>query len=386
MRAIANKKAGNDRPKAVTFQRVVSAPLHTGPRPAGEYGLRGGSVPIYRTATTRASEQPHAVYRRRPRLLTFTLLIVFVLAVGFVALSRVVIGLEGGTAAVEGPLFGPSMDEVIDGPFEAEAAPAVAIFKPVGRGMPGAPAVSAGTYILVDLDTGETLAELDSHARRPVASLTKIATAMTALRLAGARETVPISVEAARAAPNRMGILPGEVLTVEELLYGLLLDSGNDAAAALAEGLGGEQAFVEAMNELAVESGLADTHFSNPAGFDGPENYSSAYDMAALARRLIEEEPLLALIVGSPSHIIESNSEHGWFGPTNLNRLLTEYPGALGVKTGRTGGAGYTLIAAADRDGRRLLVVVLGSEHHFDDATILLDFGFSTARLTQAGQ
>jgi D-alanyl-D-alanine carboxypeptidase (penicillin-binding protein 5/6) len=186
-----------------------------------------------------------------------------------------------------------------------------------------------------------------------------------------------VSIDAARAEPNRMGIIPGETLTVEELLYGLLLDSGNDAAAALAESLGGEEHFVAAMNELATELGLADTHFANPAGFDGPDNYSSAYDMAVLGRRLVIDQPLLAQIVATPSHVIESNPGHGWFGPTNLNRLLTEYPGAFGVKTGRTRAAGYTLIAAAQRDGRRLLVVVLGSEHHFDDAAILLDFGFS---------
>ncbi len=355
----------------------MSAPLHTEPRPAGEYSLRGGSVPVYRTSTTRVAKKMPAGYRRRPRLVIFTLVMVVLVAAFSVALGRVVIGSEDRPNNAAMSVFSPTIDELMDGPLAPASPAAEAAFIPIRANAPVPPPVSASAYILVDLDSGATLAARDAQARLPVASLTKIATAMTALRLSGAREPVTVSIDAARAEPNRMGILPGETLTVEELLYGLLLDSGNDAAAALAEGLGGEEKFVTAMNELATEFGLADTHFTNAAGFDGPDNYSSAYDMAALARRLIMDEPLLALIVATPSQVIESNSEHGWFGPTNLNRLLTEYPGAFGVKTGRTGEAGYTLIAAAQRDGRRLLVVVLGSEHHFDDAAILLDFGFS---------
>ena len=96
--------------------------------------------------------------------------------------------------------------------------------------------------------------------------------------------------------------------------------------------------------------------------------------------RLVEQT-----VVATTDQIIESNPEHGWFGPTNLNRLLTEYPGAFGVKTGRTGEAGYALIGGAERDGSRLLVVVLGSDNHFDDAEILLDFGFSIVQSIAAG-
>ena len=386
MRAIAKIKAGVGRPQSVTFQRVVTAPLRVGPRPAGEYGLRAGATPVYRTASTRAPRKRAADRRRRPRLLTFTLVAVVVIATFTAVFGRAVIDFGDRPDPAAFVVLGPSIDELIDGPFVPDAPVAADVFKPVRPGTPVAPPVSAEAYLLVDLDTGATLAKLSSRARFPVASLTKIATAMTALRLAGARQPVTVSIEAARAVPNRMGILPGEVLKVEELLYGLLLDSGNDAAAALAEGLGGEQKFVAEMNELAVEFGLVDTHFTNPAGFDGPGSYSSAYDMAVLARRLIIDEPLLARIVGTPSLIIESNPEHGWFGPTNLNQLLTEYPGAFGVKTGRTGAAGYTLIAAAQREGRRLLVVVLGSDQHFDDAAILLDFGFSVAGPMAAGR
>ena len=387
MRAIANSEDGRGHSRKVTFQRVVSVPMRAGPRPVREYSVRGELAPVYRTANTRIPEPSPAVRRRPPRLLTFTLIVavVVVLVALSTALGRVVAGPEGRLDTQNPAVYGPSIEELIDGPFIQMAPVFERVFKPVRAGVPAPPPVSAAAYILVDLDTGATLAGLEVRRRLSVASLTKIATAMTALRLSDARQLITVSIDAARAEPNRMGILPGEILTVEELLYGLLLDSGNDAAAALAQRLGGEEEFVAAMNELAVESGLTDTHFTNPAGFDGPDNYSSAYDMAVLARRLILEEPLLARIVATADKIIESNHEHGWFGPTNLNRLLTEYPGAFGVKTGRTGGAGYTLIGGAERDGSRLLVVVLGSDNHFDDAEVLLDFGFSIVQTIAAG-
>jgi serine-type D-Ala-D-Ala carboxypeptidase (penicillin-binding protein 5/6) len=334
-------------------------------------------MPVYHTAGTRGAGRRPLIHRGRPRLLAITSLVVLI-ATAF--LLTVNFTLARPATAAPGPLVpthGPFIDDLLAGPLPV-AGGSYDAFRPRGYGLAAAPAVSATAYILVDLDSGATLAALDPHARVAVASLTKIVTAMTALRLAGAGDALTVGVEAARAPPNRMGILPGEVLSVEELLYGLLLDSGNDAAATLAANLGGEEAFVQAMNALAAEIGLIDTRFSNPAGFDDQGSHSTAYDMAVLARRLLDTEPLLARIVGTERQIIESSPAHGWFGPTNLNRLLSEYPGALGVKTGRTDSAGYTLIAAAERHGRRLLVVVLGSEHHFDDAEILLDFGFGT--------
>ncbi len=337
-------------------------------------------MPVYHTAGTRGSGRRPAIYRGRPRLLVFTALVVLI-AVAFLATINFTLA-QPATATTTGPAptHGPFLEDLLAGPFPANAiAGTYDAFRPRGYGLVPAPAVGATAYILVDLDSGETLASLDPHARVAVASLTKIVTAMTALRLAGAGELMTVGLEAARAPPNRMGILPGEVLTVQDLLYGLLLDSGNDAAATLAANLGGESAFVAAMNALAGEIGLIDSRFTNPAGFDDAGSHSTAYDMAVLARRLLDTEPLLARIVATERQIIESSPAHGWFGPTNLNRLLTDYPGALGVKTGRTDSAGYTLIAAAERDGRRLLVVVLGSEHHFDDAEILLDFGFGVA-------
>ncbi|MDP6509582.1 MAG: D-alanyl-D-alanine carboxypeptidase family protein [Chloroflexota bacterium] len=336
-------------------------------------------MPVYHTAGTRGAGRRPPIYRGRLRLLAIISLVVLIATVFLLTVNFTLA--QPATAAPDRPVptHGPFIDDLLAGPLPASIASTYDAFRPRGYGLATAPAVSAGVYILVDLDSGETLASLDPHARVAVASLTKIVTAMTALRLASAGDQLIVGVEDALAPPNRMGILPGEVLTVEDLLYGLLLDSGNDAAATLAANLGGEEAFVQAMNTLAAEIGLINSRFTNPAGFDDAGSHSTAYDMAVLARRLLDTEPLLARIVGTERQIIESSPAHGWFGPTNLNRLLTDYPGALGVKTGRTDSAGYTLIAAAERDGRRLLVVVLGSEHHFDDAEILLDFGFAMA-------
>lgn len=355
-------------------------------RLGSERGLRTGTTPIYHTSGARGFSHRPAIYRGKPRLPAVASLVLLAFAALLAIVHFASARAETSPTTGSTPAYGPSVAEMIEGPIEKTiSGSGYDAFLPRRNNLPSPPAVTANAYILVDMDTGATLATMDAHDRLPVASLTKIATAMTALSLAPAGRPLNISVDAARAAPNRMGILPGETLTVEELLYGLLLDSGNDAAAALAENLGGEPVFVRAMNALAADLGLGDTNFTNPAGFDDPEGYSTAYDMAVLGRHLIVNQPLLARIVSTPRRIIESSPDHGWFGPTNLNRLLTEYPGALGIKTGRTDSAGYTLIAAAERDGRRLLVVVLASEHHFDDAEILLDFGFAIQEAAPAG-
>ena len=242
--------------------------------------------------------------------------------------------------------------------------------------LPPPPAVTADAYLLVDLDTGEILAQRDSERRVAIASLTKIATALAVLSLAPSDQIVEITPEAADMIPNRMGLWTGERLSVEQLLYGLLLDSGNDAAYALGDGVGGVDRLVARMNSIAGELGLRDTSFTNPAGFDDPDNYSTARDLFALTEFALDSQPLIREIVATRRKVIESSDQHGWYAPTNLNRLLTEYEGTFGVKPGWTGDAGYTLVAVAKRNGRTLFAVVLGAERHFDDASSLLDFGF----------
>jgi len=244
------------------------------------------------------------------------------------------------------------------------------------------PQVTARAAILVDMETSVILYAKNEHEQRAPASTTKIVTAIVALEHALPSQRIRVSERAASVEPNLMGLRAGEVLTLNELLYGLLLDSGNDAATAIAEGTLGYGEFVRAMNAKAAELGLKDTRFSNPTGYDEDvlPHYSSAYDLAVLAKYGLERVPGFRKYVATKQVELPSTETHGWFGPTNLNRLLWTYPGAFGVKPGWTPKAGYCLVAVAERDGRRLLVVVLGSTQHFTDAAALLDFGFAQAR------
>lgn len=378
MQALADIKARRNQSKQVLFQRVAAAPVNIAPEPAGGYRLRQEDAPVYRTANSRIGDKTQPIHQRDPRFITFSVLLMCFFAACFATFNTVFADVQDTPNTSTKGVFGPAISDLLNGPVAPIGKVIDTRFNGPTNTLPHTPILSARSYFVVDLDSNTVLAELDSHVRLPVASLVKIATAMTALHLADSQRPIPISVDAARTIPNRMGILPGDILTVEELLYGLLLDSGNDAAAALAEALGGTNEFVATMNMLALDLQMENTNFTNPAGFDEPENYSSAFDMALLTRHILNEEPLLRLIVGTKRHIIESTPDHGWFGPTNLNRLLSQYPGAFGVKTGKTGRAGYTLVATAERNGRTLLVVVLGSKTHFDDAVRLLDFGFST--------
>ena len=173
-----------------------------------------------------------------------------------------------------------------------------------------------------------------------------------------------------------MGISAGEKLTLRELLDGLLLDSGNDAAEAIATGLVDRASFIRFMNVKAAALHLKASHFTNPSGLDEPDHYSTAYDLAVVSATLLADYPDLRAIVGSKQISIYATPLHKAFNPINIDRLLWTYPGAIGLKPGYTGAAGYCLAAAATRNGRTIVVVVLGSTQHFTDAATLLDFGF----------
>ena len=247
---------------------------------------------------------------------------------------------------------------------------------------PGIPELDAQAAVLVDIDRREVLYVKNHHMSRPMASTVKIVTAIVALEHAPLSTIIEVDATAAAMEPNVMGLKAGERLTLEELLYGLMLDSGNDAAEAIARGVFGDRArFIRLMNDLVTKLGLQNTHFANPSGLDDPAQHSSAYDLAVLTTYALQN-PVFREIVGTRRKVIpasrEPGREHGWFGPTNLNRLIGTYPGAFGVKPGWTGDAGYTLVAGAERGGRSLLAVVLGSRNHFTDAELLLNYGFTT--------
>jgi D-alanyl-D-alanine carboxypeptidase (penicillin-binding protein 5/6) len=175
-----------------------------------------------------------------------------------------------------------------------------------------------------------------------------------------------------------MGLSAGEQLTVREILYGLFLDSGNDAAEALASGIVPRDRFIRQMNQKAKSIGLTASHFVNPSGLDAPGHGMSAHDLVHTAAYLDAYYPELAAIAATRSIAIAATATHKAFYPQNLNGLLFSYPGATGLKTGLTDNAGGCMLATATRDGRHLIAVVMNDTgRSAADAATLLDYGFS---------
>jgi serine-type D-Ala-D-Ala carboxypeptidase (penicillin-binding protein 5/6) len=245
--------------------------------------------------------------------------------------------------------------------------------------VPPVPTIKARSAILIDLDTGKTLFQIDAHGRRPPASLTKVVTALVALDLLRLDQTVSIraSINQLPWDSTRMGLRVGERLTVRELLLGLFLDSGNDAAIALSEAATLRPAFIGLMNAKATALGMTDTHFVNPIGLDDPDLYTSAADLSRAAIELRSRFPEVAAMAAVPALTLPATATHHAYRLYNLNELIRRYPGATGLKTGWTGRAGGCLIATASRDGRHIMAVLLGSPRVFDEAATLLDYGFA---------
>ena len=243
---------------------------------------------------------------------------------------------------------------------------------------PAPPEVTAGAWILYDDTFGHVLAENEPDERRAVASTTKIMTALVVIEKAEPDETVQITSQADLAGESEIGLVPGEPpWMVEDLVAALLLQSANDAAVALAQHVGGSVAgFAGLMNEKAAELGLGNTNFVNPHGLDHPDHYSSARDLLTLTLAAMDD-PRLARLVKARSANLPNTPDGDPRVAVNRNELLGAYPGAIGVKTGYTDNALLTLVAAAERDRRRLYAVVLGSADHFGDAAALLDYGFA---------
>ena len=267
------------------------------------------------------------------------------------------------------------------------AIPAHAVLVPLdplpprpGRLVSPAPDVTAQSWVLFDESADWLIASHEPDARRPLASTTKIMTALVATERSTFDEMVTVSEGAAEAGEAEIGLVAGEVVRLGDLISAILIRSANDAAAAIAEHVGGSiEGFAELMNEKAAEMGLTNSHFVNPHGLDSSEHYSSAADLLNLSRAILAD-PQLAAMVRSPSIDFPTAPDGTLRGGPSTNSLLDTYDGAIGVKTGFTLQASLVLAAAAERDGRRLIVVVMGSEGiggHFSDATALLDYGFS---------
>ncbi|MDA3935653.1 MAG: D-alanyl-D-alanine carboxypeptidase [Actinomycetota bacterium] len=238
------------------------------------------------------------------------------------------------------------------------------------------PDLSMPAGILVTSD-GRELWSRDSNERRAMASTTKIMTAIVVLESAELDEKVSVSAGAASTGESAAGIKAGDTLSVGELLEAMLVKSGNDAAVALAEHIaGGEEAFVEMMNAKTVDLDLQDTHFTNPHGLDDPDHYSTASDLATMARYAMRLDEF-ARVVGLAETTVSGGD--GARTLRNSNELVGGYPGATGIKTGWTNRAGYCLAASAERDEIDLMAIVLGTnsqDRRFIEARRLLDWGF----------
>ncbi|MBQ4549694.1 MAG: D-alanyl-D-alanine carboxypeptidase [Oscillospiraceae bacterium] len=244
-------------------------------------------------------------------------------------------------------------------------------------------ALSAEKAIVLDAATGRALYEKHADDRSLIASTTKIMTALIICQRCNVLDRVKIPAEAVGVEGSSMYLKEGEVLTVQELLYGLMLRSGNDAAEALAIYCGGTvEGFAELMNDKARELGLRDTHFVNPHGLDAPGHHSTARDLAVLSAYAMAD-PIFARTVGAKSVTV------GERVLTNHNKLLWQLPGCEGIKTGYTKAAGRILVSSASREGRRLICVTINAPDDWNDHKALLEDGFSryeVRRIVEAGE
>ena len=242
------------------------------------------------------------------------------------------------------------------------------------------PSLSAKSALLMEAESGAVVLEKNAHTRLPMASTTKIMTALVALELASPDTVISVDKRAIGTEGSSIYLCEGEKLTLEELLYALMLESANDAAVAIAIGVcGSEEAFVDAMNRRATAIGLSGTHFANPHGLDAEAHYTTAYELAIIARTALEN-PLLKAIVSTRKTTISHQDTDGVRLLVNHNKMLRQYDGCIGVKTGYTQKSGRCLVSAAERDGVVMIAVTIDSPDDWNDHTKLLDYGFANYR------
>lgn len=254
---------------------------------------------------------------------------------------------------------------------------------PVGRNLP-IPDFSARAVLVKDLATEATLYQKDSSVSLPIASTTKIMTALVASEYF--KQNSILTVDSSATIPgSRVGLRYGESLTFRSLLYGMLLNSGNDAAFAIAENYpGGVLSFVSAMNKKVLEMNLRNTHFDNPAGFDSSNHFSSAADLAKITEEALKNTTLSRIFATKETNIVSLNKKYT-HQLLNLNKLLSQVNGVLGVKTGTTEEAKENLVTLVERDGHRVLLVVLGSNDRFGETTRLIDWVYTNFTWFETG-
>ncbi len=238
------------------------------------------------------------------------------------------------------------------------------------------PQFGATAALAIDIDSAVILYDKNIHQRLYPASTTKMMTALVAL------ENLPldqvVTVPKINISPHTINLRPSEQITVENLIYGTLVSSGNDAAEALAASFpGGREEFIKEMNKKAQELHLADTNFQNPTGLDAPKHYSTALDLARIAMYALRDNLFSSIVATQKTSVFSTDGryEHKL---QNINKLLGTLDGVIGVKTGYTEGAGESLVALTERNGKRVLTVVLGSNDRFGETKKLIEWTYSS--------
>ncbi len=238
--------------------------------------------------------------------------------------------------------------------------------------------VPAHSILLKELNSGRVLYEHEPGKRLSPASLTKIMSALVILEQGHLDDLVTVSPTAARAHKTHLRLKAGQVFRLDDLLKGMLIMSANDACLAAVEHVGGDESqFVVLMNEKASALGLSDTHFSNACGFDNPDHYSTAEDLAKLSVIALEQPTFRELVREERAMIMPINGTHAYV-LHNTNRLLGRVPGVEGIKTGFTSRAGRCLIAKVSQNGSELLLVILNSNRRWNTAMSLINYGLRT--------
>lgn len=239
--------------------------------------------------------------------------------------------------------------------------------------------LTAHGILMYDLTTDKVLYERESKEHRPMASLTKIMTAIVAIENPRSDNRYVVSPEDI-VGEDSMGVTAGEVFTLEELLYGLMLPSGNDAAEVLANNYPeGRAAFIQAMNDKAKAIGAVDTQFSNPSGLQGDGvQYTTPSDLLIMTKYALERYPVFSKIVSTPTHEIPATATHGTFSLVNETNLLTTYQGVKGVKTGFTPEAGLCLVTYLEYGDHKIIGVLLNSQNRRGEMKQLLDYSLNS--------
>lgn len=241
------------------------------------------------------------------------------------------------------------------------------------------PKISGKSALLYDLTTKKVLYAKNPKERLPMASLTKIMTAVIALENKRADDKYIVK-NTDLVGEDTMGLTQGEVMSLSDLLYGLILHSGNDAAETLASAYPtGRTGFIKAMNDKVKTLGLTDTNFTNPTGLEGDgKQYATAYDLLVITNFALSNFPLFGEVVSTFDYHIPYTSSHKEFYLENETNLLTSYTGVKGVKTGYTPEAGLSLVTYLDYNGHKIIGVLLGSDNRIKDMKLLLDYGLKS--------